>query len=67
MWENEFETSKLSTALSQEGHEVKVKLDFQTFILKLLKGTRDNSKIHVNIMKLTFLCRLRQDETYDET
>ena len=30
------------------------------------KGTRDNFKIHVNFMKLTFLCSLRQDETYDE-
>ena len=32
-----------------------------------LKGTRDNFKIHVNFMKLTFLCSLRKDETYDET
>ena len=31
-----------------------------------LKGTRDNFKIHVNFMKPTFLCRLRQDETYDK-
>ena len=31
-----------------------------------LKGTRDNFKIHVNFMKPTFLCRLRQDEAYDK-
>ena len=30
------------------------------------KGTRDNFKIHVNFMKPTFLCRLRQDEAYDK-
>ena len=30
------------------------------------KGTRDNFKIHVNFMKSTFLCSLRQDETYDK-
>ena len=30
------------------------------------KGTRDNFKIHVNFMKPTFLCSLRQDEAYDE-
>ena len=33
--------------------------------IKLIKGTRDNFKIHVNFMKPTFLCRLRQDEAYD--
>ena len=32
----------------------------------LLKGTRDNFKIHVNFMKPSFLCRLRQDEAYDK-
>ena len=31
-----------------------------------VKGTRDNFKNHVNFMKPTFLCRLRQDETYDK-
>ena len=31
-----------------------------------LKGTRDNFKIHVNFMKHTFLCSLRQDEAYDK-
>ena len=31
-----------------------------------IKGTRDNFKIHVNFMKPTFLCRLRQDEAYDK-
>ena len=31
-----------------------------------VKGTRDNFKIHVNFMKPTFLCSLRQDETYDK-
>ena len=30
------------------------------------KGTRDILKIHVNFMKPTFLCRLRQDEAYDK-
>ena len=32
----------------------------------ILKGTRDNFKIHVNFMKLTFLCRVRQDKAYDK-
>ena len=32
----------------------------------VFKGTRDNFKIHVNFMKPTFLCRLRQDEAYDK-
>ena len=32
----------------------------------LIKGTRDNIKIHVNFMKNTFLCSLRQDEAYDK-
>ena len=30
------------------------------------KGTRDKAKIHVNFKKPTFLCRLRQDRTYDK-
>ena len=29
-------------------------------------GTRDILKIHVNFMKPTFLCSLRQDEAYDK-
>ena len=33
---------------------------------KDFKGTRDNFKIHVNFMKPTFLCSLRQDEAYDK-
>ena len=31
-----------------------------------LKGTHDNFKIHVNFMKPTFSCGLRQDEAYDK-
>ena len=31
-----------------------------------LKGTRDNFKIHVNFMKPTFLCSLRQGEANDK-
>ena len=31
-----------------------------------LKGTRDKAKIHVNFMKHTFLCSVRQNKTYDK-
>ena len=31
-----------------------------------IKGTRDNFKIHVNFMKPTYSCSLRQDEAYDK-
>ena len=31
-----------------------------------LKGTRDNFKTHVNFIKPTFWCCLRQDEAYDK-
>ena len=34
--------------------------------LVLIKVTRDNFKIHVNFMKPTFLCSLRQDNAYDK-
>ena len=28
------------------------------------KGTRDKAEIHVNFMKPTFLCSVRQNKTY---
>ena len=31
-----------------------------------LKGTRDKAKIHVNLMKPTFLCSVRQNKIYDK-
>ena len=37
-----------------------------TIVFFSVKGTRDNFKIHVNFMKPTFLCSLRQDEAYDK-
>ena len=33
---------------------------------KVLKGNRDNFKIHVNFMKPTFVRSLRQDKAYDK-
>ena len=37
-----------------------------TIFFFAIKGTRDNFKIHVNFMKPTFLCSLRQDKAYDK-